>query len=340
MEKMVGFGDYLSRLSPVGYKRFIQASMYEVNYTGAEANVCVSLACMGMNTEFVTRLPDNDIARAALSEILKYRVNVDHVAWGGERMGLFYLEKGASQRPSKIVYDRKYTSIATASYDDFDWDAIFSGATRFHITGITPALGPGMPEVCLKAIQKASSMGITVSCDLNYRKNMWTPDEAKACMEKIVPYVDLLIANEEDADKVLGIKAKDSNVVSGKLSPEGYVEVANLICSRYGVKEVGITLRKSISASDNEWGALLYSGSRPYFSKSYPIHIVDRVGGGDSFAAGLLYGAMNGYDPQKRIEFAAAASCLKHSIEQDFNLVNAQEVELLMSGDGSGRVQR
>lgn len=340
MARMVGFGDYLSRLSPLGYKRFIQASMYEVNYTGAEANVCVSLACMGMDTEFVTRLPDNDIARAALSEILKYRVKVDHVAWGGERMGLFYLEKGASQRPSKIVYDRKYTSIATASYDDFDWDAIFDGATHFHITGITPALGPGMPEVCLRAIQKAASLGVSVSCDLNYRKNMWSPAEAKACMEKLVPYVDLVIANEEDADKVLGIQAKDSNVVAGKLSREGYVEVAEAICSRYGVKEVGITLRKSISASDNEWGALLYTGGQPYFSRTYPIHIVDRVGGGDSFAAGLLYASMKRLDPQTSIEYAAAASCLKHSIEQDFNLVSEREVELLMSGDGSGRVQR
>ncbi len=340
MAKMVGFGDYLSRLSPLGYKRFIQASLYEVNYTGAEANVCVSLACMGMDTEFVTRLPDNDVARAALSEIMKYRVKVDHVAWGGERMGLFYLEKGASQRPSKIVYDRKYTSIATASYEDFDWDAIFDGATHFHITGITPALGPGMPEVCLRAIRKASSLGVSVSCDLNYRKNMWTPDEAKACMEQIVPYVDLVIANEEDADKVLGIRARDSNVIAGKLSREGYVEVAQAICARYGAKEVGITLRKSISASDNEWGALLYTGGEPYFSRTYPIHIVDRVGGGDSFAAGLLYGSMNAMEPQRRIEYATAASCLKHSIEQDFNLVSVKEVELLMSGDGSGRVQR
>lgn len=340
MAKMVGFGDYLSRLSPLGYKRFIQASMYEVNYTGAEANVCVSLSCMGIETEFVTRLPDNDIARAALSEMLKYRVKVDHVAWGGERMGLFYLEKGASQRPSRIVYDRKYTSIATASYEDFDWEAIFGGATHFHITGITPALGPGMPELCLQVIQKASDLGVSVSCDLNYRKNMWTPDEAKACMEKIVPHVDLLIANEEDADKVLGIQARDSNVVAGKLCREGYVEVAEAICNRFGVKEVGITLRRSITASDNEWGALLYAGHEPYFSRSYPIHIVDRVGGGDSFAAGLLYGSMTGMAPQERIEYAAAASCLKHSIEQDFNLVSEREVKLLLSGDGTGRVQR
>ena len=236
-----------------------------MNYTGAEANVCVSLACMGMDTEFVTRLPDNDVARAALSELLKYRVRVDHVAWGGERMGLFYLEKGASQRPSKIVYDRKYTSIATASYEDFDWDAIFEGATHFHLTGITPALGPGMPELCKRVIRKASELGVSVSCDLNYRKNMWTTAEAKACMEQLVPYVDLVIANEEDADKVLGIRAKDTNVIAGKLSREGYAEVAEKICSRYGVKDVGITLRRSISASDNEWGALFHTGGKPYF---------------------------------------------------------------------------
>ncbi len=340
MAKMVGFGDYLVRFSPPGYLRFIQADSYDINYTGAEANVCVSLACMGMETEFVTRLPDNVVAHAALSMMHKYQVATGHVAWGGERMGIFYLEKGASQRPSRIVYDRKYSSIATASYEDFDWDAIFEGAGNFHITGITPALGPGMPELCIKAVKTAREKGVYVSCDLNYRKNMWTTAEAKACMEQIVPYVDLLIANEEDADKVLGIKARDTNVVQGKLNREGYVEVAKLLCERYGVKEVGITLRKSISASDNEWAALLYTGGAAYFSRSYPIHIVDRVGGGDSFAAGLIYGSMNGFEPQRRVEYAAAASCLKHSIEMDFNLVDSDEVELLAQGDGSGRVRR
>ena len=340
MGKLIGFGDFMVRLGPPGYQRFIQCNQFDVNYTGAEANVCVSLAMMGMETEFVTRLPDNDIARAGLAMLRKYGVGVRHVAFGGERMGVFYVEKGAAQRPGKVVYDRKYSSIATARSEDFDWDAIFAGAERLHSTGITPALSPTMPEVFQHAIREAKKRGVAVSCDLNYRKNMWSEAEARACMEKVMPEIDLVVANEEDADKVLGIRAAGTDVVAGKLSREGYVDVARQICERYGVKEVAITLRKSISASDNEWAALLYTGGEAYFSRNYAIHIVDRVGGGDSFSAGLLYGKMNGFDPQRTIEYAAAASCLKHSIEMDFNLSTVAEVERLVSGDGSGRVQR
>lgn len=340
MGKFIGFGDFMVRLGAPGYQRFIQSSQFDVNYTGAEANVCVSLAMMGVDTEFVTRLPDNDIARAGLATLRKYGVGVQHVAFGGERMGVFYVEKGASQRPGKVVYDRKYSSIATAAAEDFDWDAIFADASWLHSTGITPALSPSMPQVYARAISEARRRGVPVSCDLNYRKNMWSEAEARACMEKLVPEFDLLIANEEDAEKVLGIHASDTDVVSGKLSREGYVDVARQICERYGVREVAITLRRSISASDNEWAALLYTGGKPYFSRNYAIHIVDRVGGGDSFSAGLLYGKLMGFDPQRTIEYAAAASCLKHSIEMDFNLSTVAEVERLASGDGSGRVQR
>jgi 2-dehydro-3-deoxygluconokinase len=340
MKKVVGFGDFLVRLGAPGYQRFIQCNQFDINYTGAEANVCVSLSMMGIETEFVTRLPDNDIARAGLATLRKYGVGVSHVAFGGERMGAFYVEKGASQRPGKVVYDRKYTSIATSKPEDFNWDAIFQGAERLHMTGITPALSETMPEVFAHAISEARKRGVKASCDLNYRKNMWTESQAKACMEKVLPSIDLVIANEEDAEKVLGIKAEGSNVVSGQLSHEGYVDVARSICERYGVPEVAITLRKSISASDNEWAALLYTDNRPYFSRNYSIHIVDRVGGGDSFCAGLLYGKVKGFDPQRNIEYAAAASCLKHSIEMDFNLSSVEEVERLMSGDGSGRVLR
>jgi len=340
MSKVVGFGDFLVRLSTPGYRRFIQADQFEINYTGAEANVCVSLSMMGVKTEFVTRLPDNDIARAGLSQLQKYGVGVKHVVYGGERMGVFYLEKGASQRPSKVVYDRKYTSIAKASIDDFNWDEIFKDTSWLHITGITPALSEGMPDVCIYAVKHAKANGVKVSCDLNYRKNMWTEQQAKACMESIITDIDLLIANEEDADKVLGIRAVETDVIAGKLSREGYTDVARQICSKYGVREVAITLRRSISASDNEWSALLYTGGQPYFSKTYPIHIVDRVGGGDSFAAGLLYAKINQFDPQRTIEYAASASCLKHSIELDFNLSTVDEIERLMHGDGSGRVQR
>ncbi len=340
MKKVVGFGDFLVRLSPLGYSRFLQSSQFDVNYTGAEANVCVSLSMMGIPTKFVTKLPNNDIAKAGLAMMRKHNVNVDHVAFGGERMGVFYLEKGASQRPSKVIYDRKYTAIAESSASDFDWEAIFEDVLWLHMTGITPALSKTMPEVFNTVVKEAKKRGVLVSCDLNYRKNMWSQEEAKTCMEKVLPDIDLVIANEEDAEKVLGIKAKGTDVVAGCLDKDGYVDVASQICEKYGVKEVAITLRRSINASDNEWGALLYSEGKPYFSKTYAIHIVDRVGGGDSFAAGLLYGKMHEFDPQKRIEYAAAASCLKHSIELDFNLSTEEEVMRLMEGDGSGRVQR
>ena len=340
MKKIVGFGHFLVRLSPPGYLRFMQASQFDINYTGAEANVLVSLALMGEKTDFVTRVPDNDIGHTAVRSLGKYGVGTDHVAYGGERMGVFYLEKGASQRPSKIVYDRKYTAIATAKVEDFDWDAIFDGAGWFHITGITPALSETMPEVCIEACRRAHEAGLTISCDLNYRKNMWTTAQAKATMERILPWVDVLIANEEDADKVLDIRAADTDIVAGKLNRDGYRDVARQIIDKYGVKAVAVSLRRSISASDNEWGAMLYTGGEAHFSRTYPIHIVDRVGGGDSFAAGLIYGMLHGFDAQKTVEYAAAASCLKQTIEMDFNLASVEEITRLMEGDGSGRVQR
>lgn len=340
MGKVIGFGDFLLRLSPPGYLRFIQADRLDVNYTGAEANVLISLAVMGIATEFVTRLPENDIARAGIAMLQKFGVGTKHTAWGGKRIGIFYLEKGASQRPSKVIYDRQDTAIAQASIGDFDWDEIFTNASRLHLTGITPALGSTMPAVCQNVVRMAKERNVAVSCDLNYRKNMWTETEAKACMENIIPDIDLLIANEEDADKVLGIRAAGSNVTEGRLDRDGYADVARQICERYHIGEVGITLRRSISASDNDWGALLYSGGKPYFSKTYPVHIVDRVGAGDSFAAGLLYAKEKAMPPQNAIEYAAAASCLKHSIELDFNLSTVEEIERLAGGDGSGRVQR
>ena len=340
MKRIVGFGDFLVRLSPQGYQRFIQSSSFDINYTGAEANVLVSLARMGVQTEFVTRLPDNAISECGVAMLRKYNVGTRHIIYGGDRIGVFYLEKGASQRPSKIVYDRKFTSIAGSQVDDFDWDSIFAEASHFHITGITPALSPGMITVSLDAVKKAKKHGLFISCDLNYRNNMWSKEDARACMEELIQDIDLLIANEEDCDKVLGIRAADTDVTAGRLNRDGYIDVARQLCAKYGVKQVGITLRKSISASDNEWGALLYEDGKTYFSRTYPIHIVDRVGGGDSFAAGLLYGTMEGYDPQKRIEYAAAASCLKHSIELDFNLATVPEIEHLMNGDASGRVLR
>ena len=340
MKKIVGFGDFLVRLSPEGYKRFLQADRFEVFYTGAEANVLSSLSMMGEKTDFITRLPDNGIARSGEARLRMLGVGTEHIAWGGERIGTFYAEKGASQRPSTIVYDRKYTSIATASPEDFDFSAAFEGAGWFHCTGITPALGGKLPQIVEQAMRTAHEKGLRVSCDLNYRKNLWTTEEARRVMERLLPMVDILIANEEDCEKVLGIRAAETDVIQGKLSREGYMDVARQLTERFGVSAVGITLRKSISASDNEWSAMLYTGGQAYFSRTYAIHIVDRIGGGDSFAAGLLYGFGHELEPQEIIEYAAAASCLKHSIELDVNLSSVAEIRRLMEGDGSGRVQR
>lgn len=341
MKRMVGFGDMMLRLSPDGYLRFSQADHMAVYYTGAEANVCASLAVMGMKTDFVTRLPDHDMARCAIGELRKLNVGTEHIVFGGERMGVFYLEKGASQRPSKVIYDRQHTAIATASAQDFDWDAIFAGADFFHFTGITPAISPTLPAVTLAACEAARRHGAAISCDLNYRKNLWSTRAAEETMRKLLPYVDILIANEEDAEKVLGIKAADTDVTTGKLSREGYRQVAEQIVQQFpNIQSVGITLRQSLSASDNRWGAMLYTGGQAYFSKTYDVHIVDRVGGGDSFAAGLLYARAQEFDPLKAIQYAAAASCLKHSIELDVNLSTVAEITTLMNGDGSGRVSR
>ena len=340
MEKVIGFGDYILRLNPQGYLKFIQANSFEVFYTGAEANVCTSLAYMGVPTQFVTKLPDNMISECAIATLKKFSVGTEHVAWGGDRIGLFYLEKGASQRPSKIVYDRQNSAFCASVASDYDWEKIMQGAAHFHFTGITPALGGNLPDICLEACRTAKKLGLRVSCDLNYRKNLWTRSEAKAVMETLLPYVDVLIANEEDAADVLGITASDTDIITGKLSRGGYVEVAEQICLKYGIETVAITLRKSISASDNDWSALLYRNGKAYFSKEYRIHIVDRVGGGDSFGAGLIYGLLNGFDEQNIIEFAAAASCLKQTIELDVNLSKPKDIFALMQGDGSGRVQR
>lgn len=340
MKKVVGFGDYILRLNPEGYLKFIQADKFNVFYTGAEANVCTSLSYMGMKTQFVTRLPENAIAECALSTLCKFRVGTDYIARGGERIGIFYVEKGASQRPSKVVYDRKHSAFCESKPEDYDWDTIFEDAEWFHFTGITPALGENLPEICLEACRKAKAKGLKISCDLNYRKNLWSREQAKQTMEKLLPFLDVLIANEEDAADVLDIHATNTDITSGKLSREGYIEVADKISKKYGIGAVAITLRGSISASENDWSALLYKDGTPYFSKQYRIHLVDRVGGGDSFGAGLIYAMTHGFDEQKTIEFAAAASCLKQTIELDINLSTPNDVLALVGGDGSGRVQR
>lgn len=340
MGKIVGFGEIMVRLAPHGYLKLLQADDFNVNYTGAEANICVSLSRFGLETEFVTKLPDNDVTDVALCKLRKYSVGVKKVIYGGDRIGLYYLERGASQRPSKVIYDRKYSSLSMASREDFDWDSILEGADWFHFTGITAALSDNMPEICEDACKVAKAKNITISCDLNYRKNLWSTDKAQKVMQNLVKYVDVLIGNEEDAAMTLGIHPENTDVVGGKLNYEAYGKLAEQISNQFGVKQVAFTLRTSISASDNKWAAMLYSDGKSYFSKEYMIHMVDRVGGGDSFGAGLIYGLYSNYNPQKAIEFAVAASCLKQTMEQDFNLSTVNDVIKLMEGDGSGRVQR
>lgn len=340
MAKVICFGEIMLRLSPMGYLRFNQAGSFDAVYGGGEANVCVSLANFGIDTSYVTKVPDNAIGQSAVNELRRYGVDTGWIARGGERLGIYFLEKGASQRASKVIYDRKYSSISQAKTGDFDWDAIFDSGEWFHFTGITPALGSNVAGLAIEACRAAKNKGLKVSCDLNYRKNLWSTDEAGRVMAELMKYVDVCIANEEDAEKVFGIKARDTDLTGGKLSHDGYRHVAKELKDRFGFEKVAITLRGSISASDNVWSAMLYDGKECYFSKSYPIHIVDRVGGGDSFGAGLIYGLLSGYSAQDALEFAVAASCLKHSIEGDANHVSVGEVVALMKGDGSGRVQR
>lgn len=340
MGKFVTFGEIMLRLAPLGYDRFVQAREFGAVYGGGEANVAISLASFGKDSCYVTKLPDHEIGQAAVNELRKYGVDTSCIARGGDRIGIYFCEKGAAQRPSKVIYDRANSSIAQAKEEDFDWQKTFQGAEWFHFTGITPALSDSCAEICQAAVKAAKEAGIMVSVDLNYRKKLWSPEKAGKVMGELVRYCDVVIANEEDAEKVFGIKAEATDITSGELSKEGYKKVAKELVDRFGLKYAAITLRESHSASDNGWSGMLYDGSSYYSSKEYEIHIVDRVGGGDAFSAGLIYGFTSGMDVQRALEFAAASSCLKHTIEGDFNIVSVEEVETLMRGDGSGRVQR
>lgn len=340
MKRVITFGEIMLRLAPEGYYRFVQAENYGATFGGGEANVAVSLANYGLDAAFVTKLPTHDIGQAAVNSLRRFGVDTTKITRGGDRVGIYFLEKGASQRPSKVIYDRAYSAIAQATTEDFDWDAIFEGADWFHFTGITPALGDNVAAICMEAVKAAKARGITVSCDLNYRKKLWTKEKAGQVMGELCQYVDVCIANEEDAADVFGICAANTDVTKGEVNHEGYKDVARQLAERFGFTHVAITLRSSISANDNDWAAMLYDGNDFYFSKQYRMHIVDRVGGGDSFGAGLIYAQLQGFAPQQAIEFAVAASCLKHSIEGDFNQVTVEEVTRLAGGDGSGRVQR
>ena len=327
-------------MNPEGYNRFVQSERFEATYGGGEANVAVSLANYGLEAYFVSKVPAHEIGQCAVNALRRYGVHTDFMARGGDRLGIYYCEKGASQRPSKVIYDRAGSSIAEAEAAEFNWEAIFAGADWFHFTGITPALGGNMPAVCLEACKAAKKLGVKVSCDLNYRKKLWTKAQARETMSRLMPYIDVCIANEEDAADVFGITAQNTDINSGKLDHAGYISVAQQIVEQFGCEKVAITLRSSISANDNDWAGMLYADGEACFSPSYHMHIVDRVGGGDSFGGGLIYALISGYSAQEAINFAVAASCLKHTVEHDFNLVSVEEVKSLAGGNASGRVQR
>lgn len=340
MKRVITFGEIMLRLAPEGYYRFVQAEKYGATFGGGEANVAVSLANFGVDAVFVSKVPKHEIGQACVNSLRRFGVDTDEILRGGDRLGIYYLEKGASQRPSKVIYDRAGSAISQATKDEFDWDDILEGADWFHFTGITPALGDNVAEICLEAVKAARAKGITVSCDLNYRNKLWSKEKAGQVMGELCKYVDVCIANEQDADDVFGIKARNTDVTSGKVDHEGYKDVALQLAQKFGFKKVAITLRGSISANDNDWAGMLYDGNDFYFSRTYPVHIVDRVGGGDSFGGGLIYACLNDYSGQDTINFAVAASCLKHSIEGDYNMVTVDEVKKLAGGDASGRVQR
>jgi 2-dehydro-3-deoxygluconokinase len=343
-KKIVTFGEIMLRLSPPGFQRFSQARSFDVIYGGGEANVAVSLANYGLPVDFVTRLPNNDIGEACIAYLRQYGVGVDKILRGGERLGIYFLEMGSMQRGSKVVYDRAYSSISTVEPGMIDWKAVFADADWFHWTGITPAISAGTAAACLEAVRCAKEMGLTVSCDLNYRKNLWKwGQKASDVMPELVGYCDVAIGNEEDADKVFGIKAPESNVTAGKVEADQYRYVCEKLAERFpDLGTIAITLRGSLSASHNTWSGVLWRQGEFYVGPIFDItHIVDRVGGGDAFMGGLIYGLRAyGQDYQRALDFAIAASCLKHSIFGDFNLVTAAEVEKLMSGDASGRVSR
>ena len=338
--KVVTFGELMLRLAPNGYYRFFQDDQLQATFGGGEANVAVSLANYGMDASFVTKLPTHAIGQAAVNSLRKYGVDTSKIVRGGDRVGIYFLEKGASQRGSVCIYDRAHSAIQEAAPSDFDWDAIFEGADWFHFTGITLALGENLVEICREACKAAKAHGVKISCDLNYRGKLWTRDQARAAMTDLCQYVDVCISNEEDAKDVFGIEAENTDIYGGKLNKEGYKSVAKQLADKFGFEKVAITLRTSISASDNDWAAMLYDGENYCFSKEYHLHIIDRVGGGDSFGGGLIYALLSGKNTQDAVEFAVAASALKHSIEGDYNLVTVSEVEKLAGGDGSGRVQR
>lgn len=342
--KVVTFGEIMLRLSPPGFQRFSQARAFDVTFGGGEANAAASLANYGVEAAFVTRLPANDLGDACMAFLRSYGIRTDYILRGGDRLGIYFLETGAAQRGSKVVYDRAASSFATIQPGMVDWESVLAGADWFHWTGITPAVSEGAAAACLEAVQTARQRGLTVSCDLNYRKNLWLwGKSASEVMPELVAHCSVVVANEEDAEKVFGIKAPGADVTAGRLSAVGYRSVAERLAERFPrVRTVAITLRRSHSASHNTWSAVLWHRGQWHEAPQYEIlPVVDRVGGGDSFAAGLIYGLrQRPEDPSYALRYATAASCLKHSIPGDFNAVTRAEIERLMAGDASGRVSR
>ncbi len=338
-KKVITFGEIMMRLTPQNNKRFIQANKFDIIYGGGEANVAVSLANYGLNPYFVSKLPINPLGQAALNELRRYGVKTDYITRGGNRLGIYFCENGASQRSSNVIYDRAHSSIATATKDDFNWNKIFTNAKWFHITGITPALSKDMAEISLQAVKKAKEYKVKVSCDLNYRSKLWNKKEANKIMSQIMEYVDICIANEEDAEMIFNIQS-GSNIEKGEINIKGYKKVAKQLMEKFNLELVGSHLRISHSASVNNWMVVLYNGNEFVQSKKYKIHIVDRVGGGDSFAAALIYSRLTDKNLSETAEFGAASSALKHSIPGDFNHMNLSEVETLTEGSGAGRVKR
>lgn len=341
--KIVTFGEIMLRLSTPGFTRFVQTDNYDAVFGGGEANVAVALSNYGFDSYFVTKLPKHEIGQSAVNHLRRFGVKDDFIVRSGDRVGIYFLETGASQRPSKVIYDRAGSAISTIKNGEVNWIDVFTNCNWFHWTGITPAISQNAREELLTACQAAKSMGVTISCDLNFRAKMWTEKEAQQVMVPLMKYVDVCIANEEDAEKSLGLKAEATNIEAAELNEAGYINVAKKLKEIYNFKVTAITLRQSYSASKNGWSALIVDDKdciTPYRSKIYDIEIVDRVGGGDSFASGLIYGLLTKESTKDALEFAVAASCLKHSIPGDFNLVSIDEVEKLIKSGGSGRVER
>lgn len=339
--KLVTFGEILLRLTPPDHARLLQANALEVCYGGAEANVAVSLACLGKEAAYVTRLPEGEMGQAAINALRRYGVDTSRVVRGGSRIGLYYMERGADRRPAKVIYDRAHSSISEATPTDFDWNSIFAGADWFHLTGITPALSDSLAGICLEACRTAKAMGLTVSLDPNYRAKLWSVEKASAVLTRFLPYTDVLITNENQAAELFGVSVPPTEMTGDEVSDEGYRHLATELCATYGLKTVVLTERRTYTAEDNRFTAKLWMNGRLYPARVYRIpHMTDRVGAGDAFAAGLIYALGTGMKSQAAVDFATAAGCMKHSVEGDFNLVSAEEIAALAYGDGCGRVQR